>query len=108
MNIKKIRRKCMVRGCSNKETYTVSKNREMGNSIIICRDCAEKILDEIRKKELPEAVPKMKEEEAPEMKEEEAPETKETTFACSKCGKEYQSVGSLKRHEKTCTAGVEK
>lgn len=100
MNIKKIRRKCMVRGCSNKETYTVSKNREMGNSIIICRDCAEKILDEIRKKELPEAVP--------ETKAEEAPEAKETAFVCSKCGKEYQSASSLKRHEKTCTAGVEK
>lgn len=100
MNIKKIRRKCMVRGCSNKETYMVSKNRELGNSIIICQDCAEKILDEIRKKELPETVQ--------EMEAEEAPEVKETAFVCSKCGKEYQSASSLKRHEKTCTAGVEK
>lgn len=39
MYVKKIKRKCGVRGCKNTETYAISKSREMGNSIIACRDC---------------------------------------------------------------------
>ena len=100
MNIKKIRRKCMVRGCSNKDTYTVSKNREMGNSVIICRDCAEKILHEIQQSE-DQTLATMT-----------APEQEQTqddpVYQCAKCGKTYQSAAALKRHEKTCSAGVQK
>jgi hypothetical protein len=39
MYVKKIKRKCGVRGCKNTETYAISKSREMGNSIIACKDC---------------------------------------------------------------------
>ena len=39
MNVKKLKRKCSVRGCKNIETYAISKTREMGNSVIICKEC---------------------------------------------------------------------
>lgn len=39
MYVKKIKRKCGVRGCKNIESYAISKTREMGNSIIVCKDC---------------------------------------------------------------------
>lgn len=39
MNVKKIKRKCGVRGCKNTESFIISKTREMGNSVIMCRDC---------------------------------------------------------------------
>ena len=44
MYIKKIRHICDVRGCKNTDTFTVSRTREMGNSIIICADCAKELL----------------------------------------------------------------
>lgn len=40
MNVRKIRRKCSVRGCKNTaDVFLLSKNREMSNTIAICRDC---------------------------------------------------------------------
>jgi hypothetical protein len=39
MYVKKIKRKCGVRGCKNTESYAISKTREMGNSIIACKEC---------------------------------------------------------------------
>ena len=39
MNVKKIKRICGVRGCKNTEVYALSKTREMGNSVISCKDC---------------------------------------------------------------------
>lgn len=39
MYVKKIKRKCGVRGCKNIESYAISKGREMGNSIIACKEC---------------------------------------------------------------------
>lgn len=39
MYIKRIKRKCGVRGCKNTDVFALSKSREMGNSVIICKDC---------------------------------------------------------------------
>ncbi len=39
MYAKKIKRKCGVRGCKNTVSYAISKSREMGNSIIACKEC---------------------------------------------------------------------
>lgn len=39
MYLRKIKKKCGVRGCNCTESYAVSKTREAGNSVIICKNC---------------------------------------------------------------------
>lgn len=51
MNIKKLKRKCSVRGCSSTDVYALSLTRECGNSVIICKDCIKNALSEISKTE---------------------------------------------------------
>ena len=71
MYVKKIKRKCGVRGCKNTETYAISKSREMGNSIIACKECLEEALDKIKEQYEPtftkaEPIPPQKPEESTE------------------------------------------
>ena len=47
MNVKKIRRKCSVRGCKNTDTFAISAVREMGGSVIICKDCLKDALNSV-------------------------------------------------------------
>ena len=47
MNVKRIKRICGVRGCKNTESFALSKFREMGNSVIICKECLKNALDSI-------------------------------------------------------------
>lgn len=47
MYVKKIKRICGVRGCKNTEVYALSKSRDMGNSVIICKDCLKDALASI-------------------------------------------------------------
>ena len=51
MFVKKIKRICDVRKCKNKETYAISRTREAGNSVIICKDCLKEALAEIERLE---------------------------------------------------------
>lgn len=44
MNVKYIRRKCGVRGCKNIGSFSLSRTREMGNSVIICKECLKQAL----------------------------------------------------------------
>ena len=39
MKIRKVRRKCSVRGCRCTESYALSLSNEFGNSIIACKKC---------------------------------------------------------------------
>lgn len=40
MFVKRFKKKCDVRGCKNiTDVFVISKRREMGNSIAICREC---------------------------------------------------------------------
>ena len=39
MYVRKVRRKCSVRGCKNIDCYSVSRRREAGNTVIVCKDC---------------------------------------------------------------------
>lgn len=50
MNVRKINRKCEVRGCKHTESYSISLTREHGNSIIACKDCLERALKAIKEK----------------------------------------------------------
>ena len=49
IKIKKIKRRCMVNGCKNIHTFTVTRRNEFGNSIHICEDCLKDILGEVGK-----------------------------------------------------------
>lgn len=49
MNVKKIKRKCGVRGCKNIDNvYIISKTREMSNSLIMCTECMQSALTETK------------------------------------------------------------
>ena len=47
MNVRKVRRKCGMRGCKCTDSYALSLTSEMGNSIIVCKSCLEKAHDAI-------------------------------------------------------------
>ena len=49
IKVKKIKRRCMVSGCKNINSYTVTRRNEFGNSIHICEDCIRDILGEAEK-----------------------------------------------------------
>lgn len=44
MFIKKIKRRCDVKGCKNTDTFCISRSSEIGNSVIICRNCLSEAL----------------------------------------------------------------
>lgn len=58
MNVKKIKRKCGVRGCKNTASFVISKTREMGGSVIMCRDCMVEALKSTEGYSEPEKVKK--------------------------------------------------
>lgn len=39
MYVKQVKRKCNVRGCKNTDCFAISRTREVGNTIIACKDC---------------------------------------------------------------------
>lgn len=53
---KLLKRKCSVRGCKNTDTYAISLTREFGNSVIMCKSCAAKVVGAIEEiKPIPDA-----------------------------------------------------
>lgn len=73
MKVRKIRRKCEVRRCSNRDTYSISRSSEPGNTVIICKDCLKEALAEIEKIEKtvkePDVIPEIKPKKAAKKKE---------------------------------------
>ena len=132
MYVRKVTRKCGVRGCKCFETFAISKTKEPGNSIIICREClkeANKSVTElkpneknnIRKRSTGEVpglffnkqafggvgkkVYDIKEENPVEKEDGEKndqTEEKEDVYKCSGCGKEFESEKGLKSHMRYC------
>lgn len=50
MFVRQVKRKCSVRGCKNTECFAISRVREVGNTVIICKSCLGKAfgaIDEI-------------------------------------------------------------
>lgn len=47
MYVKRVKRKCSVRGCKHTDCFAMSRTREVGNTVIICRDCLKDALDAI-------------------------------------------------------------
>ena len=115
MNVKKIKRKCAVKGCRNVETYTISKVRDFGDTVLICEPCLKEALEAIKNydKEKPKATPKDPPAvfynhllSQPGKVDEPPPPDIKKEFICPKCGKVYGSQSGLTGHIKTC--GVEK
>ena len=52
MYVRKVRRKCNVRGCRCIDSYAISWTKEAGNTVIACKKCLKEALSEIEK--LPE------------------------------------------------------
>ena len=104
MNVRKIKRKCMMRGCKNTESYSLSLTREMGNSVILCAECAKKAYETINEYEKPkEEVKKLKTEpknleENNEDLEENNENLEENTlkYICPNCSREFSSQRGLK------------
>ena len=61
MFVKKFKKKCGVRGCKNvSDVFIISKRREMGNTVAICRECmadalksTEEYKEEVKAKSIP-------------------------------------------------------
>lgn len=52
MYVRRVRRKCNVRGCRCIDSYAISWTKEAGNTVIVCKKCLKEALAEIEK--LPE------------------------------------------------------
>ena len=47
MFVRQVKRKCDVRGCKNTDCFAISRTREVGNTVIICKSCLGKALGAI-------------------------------------------------------------
>lgn len=115
MYAKRLKRKCMVRGCKNTDTYSISHTRESGNSVIICIDCLTGAIKSAKKAEkapkvdyVPSKPPQLFfgtaiAAPAPAPMEDEI----EEKFICPKCGKEYSMKMHLTNHLKKCEGSTE-
>ena len=52
MKVKRIRKKCMMRGCKNIDSYAISKSFEFGG-VNLCKDCLQSALNMIKVQENP-------------------------------------------------------
>lgn len=119
MYARKVKRKCNVRGCKNTDCFAVSRTRELGNTVIICRACLERALEKVTPtenttkpdvepdKQNVEAAERTKEQTAPEEQTEAdaeatASDAGDEVFACPDCGKMFESEKGLKSHMRYC------
>jgi hypothetical protein len=99
MYAKRLKRKCMVRGCKNVDTYSISHTREGGNSVIICLDCLSKALTVVNDyKEIPNVLKKSV---APSLFFNTGVKVINENI-CSKCNRKFSSEKGLKTHLRTC------
>lgn len=132
MFVKQVKRKCSVRGCKNIDCFAISRTREVGNTVIICKSCLGKALgaiDEIDPK-TKSNIPAIDNTSAPslffnakalgstgekETKTDYVPSVEaengqenttlsedETEFRCPICGKSFESEKGLKTHLRRC------
>lgn len=117
MYFKRVKRKCHVRGCKSIDSFAISRTREIGNTVIICKSCLERALGAIGEVEPSSKsnIPELDSSEAPPLffntiMKQMPPETpKESTigesvYKCSGCGKEFKNENGLKAHQRYCKA----
>jgi hypothetical protein len=131
MYVKKVKRKCGVRGCKNTESYAFSRTREVGNSVIICRDCLADALaasadteqaageSSAAKKDtaapplffnaaalgVPTEQAESEDTAEPPENDDEAEDAEEDAgYVCAVCGKAFTSAKGLNAHRRYCKA----
>ncbi len=131
MFIRQVKRKCNVRGCKNTDCFAISRTREFGNTVIICKTCLGKGLgavdeiDPMTKSNIPAidntSAPALffnakalgaaavettdaddPTPEAEDITEETDTPEEVTSFKCPDCGKEFDSEKGLKTHLRNC------
>lgn len=126
MFVRQVKRKCGVRGCKNTDCFAISRTREVGNTVIICKSCLGNSLaslDEINPKTKSNIPPLDNtpapalffnaaalgvvsavddSENEPEQTEETTPTEDTTEFKCDACGKTFDSEKGLKTHLRYC------
>lgn len=118
MYVRRLKRKCGVRGCRNTVTFAISRSRELGNSVIICEDCLKSAVNEIENiaSGAKDNVP-VNNSPAPVLffndaalgideKNDNADDAAETdndaAYICSGCGRAFDSAKGLAAHRKHC------
>ncbi len=115
MHIRPIHRICDVRGCRNKDCYTLTMTREYGNSVIICKDCLNAALKAINNGDF--GVKDTAKMPPPPLffniaahnadtnnatnndtNVDTDNDTNNDTYTCKQCGKSYHSMAALNRH----------
>lgn len=105
MRVVRLRKKCMVRGCGNLETYAISRGwSEIGN-VFICENCLKDALEGIaearkKKEQTAKAVDEKVDEIEKSVDDDETVEEviTETKCICTECGKEFDTVKGLNAH----------
>lgn len=75
-----IKRKCMVSGCKNIGSYSITRRNAFGNSIHICEECARQLTKEL------------------DSEKESLTGDGTANFICRECEKEFKTERGLKRH----------
>lgn len=122
MYVKQVKKKCSVRGCKNIDCFAVSRTREVGNTVIICKDCLQTAISAIgeinpkTKSNIPSvdfgATPpplffnlKASGETASAITEDSTSLSDEKAeVKCYICGKEFAGEKGLKQHLRHCKA----
>lgn len=47
MFVRQVKRKCSVRGCKSTDCFAISRTREVGNTVIICKSCLSSALESL-------------------------------------------------------------
>lgn len=127
MFVKQVKRKCSVRGCKSTECFAISRTREVGNTVIICRSCLSEALGDIDKidPKTKSNIPTLDNTTAPPLffnakalgtetdiaavDKNKEPETgldvspdDVADFKCNICGKSFDSEKGLKTHLRYC------
>lgn len=113
MNVKRIKRKCEVRGCRNTDSFALTNANEFGNSVIICKDCLKSALDAAENYN-PNVPNTRRDSEPPALffNKNTVNDTastavkdstdKETTYICQNCNKTYKNSVSYEKHIAQC------
>lgn len=127
MYLKRVKRKCSIRGCKNTDCFAVSRTREVGNTVIICEECLKLTLDEVKNispntksnvpKTIESAVPPLffnaeisvsaggSEPDTAGTSAEDSSRESTGAFICEACGKTFENDKGLRAHKRFCTGG---